>query len=121
MTSNFFWSSCLWLCSQYLSQCEKCPNTEIFLVRIFLHSVRTQENTDQKKILYWDTFNAVSFWLNRVHVSSQHCIVGIQMFMSLKLLIVLYLFLSSVAIFLFKFSCLRRSKYNFLAVDTATL
>ena len=26
----------------------KCPNTELFLVRIFLYSVRIQENTDQK-------------------------------------------------------------------------
>ena len=29
---------------------EKCPNTEFFLVLIFLYSVRTQENTDQKKL-----------------------------------------------------------------------
>ena len=27
---------------------EKCPNTELFLVRIFMYSVRIQENTDQK-------------------------------------------------------------------------
>ena len=27
---------------------EKCTNTESFLVRIFLHSVGIQENTDQK-------------------------------------------------------------------------
>ena len=27
---------------------EKCPNTELFLVRIFLYSDRIQENTDQK-------------------------------------------------------------------------
>ena len=27
---------------------EKYPNTELFLVRIFLYSVRKQENTDQK-------------------------------------------------------------------------
>ena len=27
---------------------EKCPNTAFILVRIFLYSVRTQENTDQK-------------------------------------------------------------------------
>ena len=27
---------------------EMCPNTELFLVRIFLYSVRIQENTDQK-------------------------------------------------------------------------
>ena len=27
---------------------EKCPSTELFLVRIFLYSVRIQENTDLK-------------------------------------------------------------------------
>ena len=27
---------------------EKFPNAELFLVRIFLYSVRMQENTDQK-------------------------------------------------------------------------
>ena len=27
---------------------EKCPNTELFLVRIFLYSVRIKENTDHK-------------------------------------------------------------------------
>ena len=29
---------------------EKCPNTEFFLVRIFLYSVRIKENTDQKNL-----------------------------------------------------------------------
>ena len=32
---------------------EMCPNTEFFLVRIFLYSVRIQENTDQKKRRIW--------------------------------------------------------------------
>ena len=27
---------------------KKCPNTELFLVRILLYSVRIQENTDEK-------------------------------------------------------------------------
>ena len=35
---------------------EKCPNTEFFLVRIFLYSVRIQENTDQKKLRIWTLF-----------------------------------------------------------------
>ena len=35
---------------------EKCPNTECFLVRIFLYSVRIQENTDQKKFRIWTLF-----------------------------------------------------------------
>ena len=30
------------------AQRENCPNTGLFLVRIFLYSVRIQENTDQK-------------------------------------------------------------------------
>ena len=32
---------------------EKYPNTEFFLVRIFLHSVQIQENTDQKNFRIW--------------------------------------------------------------------
>ena len=35
---------------------EKCPNTELFLVRIFLYSVPIQENTDQKQLLIWTLF-----------------------------------------------------------------
>ena len=35
---------------------EKCPNTEFFLVRIFLYSVRIQENTDHKKLRIWTLF-----------------------------------------------------------------
>ena len=37
----------------------KCPNTEFFLVRIFLYSVRVQENMGQNKTSYLDTFHAV--------------------------------------------------------------
>ena len=47
--------------STKLSLREKCPNTEFFLVRIFLYSVRVQENTDQKKNPYLDTFCVVFF------------------------------------------------------------
>ena len=35
---------------------EKSPNTDFFLVRIFLYSVRIQENTDQKKLHIWTLF-----------------------------------------------------------------
>ena len=35
---------------------ENCPNIEIFLVRIFLYSVRIQENTDHKKLHIWTLF-----------------------------------------------------------------
>ena len=45
---------------------EKCPNTDFFLVRI-------QENTDQKKTPYLDTFHAVYFKQpeGSLHPSSQ--------------------------------------------------
>ena len=35
---------------------EKCPNTQFFPVRIFLYSVRIQENMDQKKLRIWTVF-----------------------------------------------------------------
>ena len=35
---------------------EKCPNTEFFLVRIFLYSDWIQENRDQKKLRMWTLF-----------------------------------------------------------------
>ena len=38
------------------SHCMKCPNTELFLVRIFMYSVQIQENTDQKKLSIWTLF-----------------------------------------------------------------
>ena len=62
--------------TNYVSDCnllhEKCPNTDMFLVRVFLiwavygdllrkspYSVQIQENTDHKKTPYLDTFQAV--------------------------------------------------------------
>ena len=47
-------------CFRYLRY--TCPNTEFFLVRIFLYSVRIQENTDQKKLRIW-TLHAVFIYL----------------------------------------------------------
>ena len=38
------------------SLCQKCPNTEIFLVRVFLDSVWIHENTDKKKLHIWTLF-----------------------------------------------------------------
>ena len=35
---------------------ENCPNTENFLVRIFLYSVQIQENTNQEKLRIWTLF-----------------------------------------------------------------
>ena len=44
-----------------MNYCVKCPNTEFFLVRIFLYSVWIQENKEKKKTLYLDTFHALNF------------------------------------------------------------
>ena len=38
------------------SLCEKCPNTEFILVRIFPYSVRQRENTNQRKLRIWTLF-----------------------------------------------------------------
>ena len=40
--------ACSYECPSEESLREKCPETELFLVRIFLYSVRRQEHTDQK-------------------------------------------------------------------------
>ena len=40
---------------------EKCPNTEYFLVRILLYSVRIQENMNQKKLRIWTLFTQCPF------------------------------------------------------------
>ena len=44
---------------------EKCRNMEFFVVRIFLYSVRMQENTDQKKLLIWTLFTHHNFPKNK--------------------------------------------------------
>ena len=38
---------------------EKCPNTELFIFRIFLYLVRIQENTETEITPYLDNFHAV--------------------------------------------------------------
>ena len=40
---------------------EKCPNTEFFLVRIFLYSVWIQENTDQKNSVFGHFSNTIIY------------------------------------------------------------
>ena len=45
------------------SHCMKCPNTELFLVRIFMYSVQIQENTDQKKLRIWKFSAQYSFFV----------------------------------------------------------
>ena len=40
---------------------EKCPNTEFFLLRIFLYSVRIEEITDQKKLRIRTLFTQCKF------------------------------------------------------------
>ena len=41
-----------WFCKEYTPLREKCPNTELFLVCIFLYSMRIQETTDQKNSVF---------------------------------------------------------------------
>ena len=43
-------------CNATLTLHEKCPNMEFFLCRIFLYSVRIQENTDLRKLRIWKLF-----------------------------------------------------------------
>ena len=46
---------------------EKCPNTEFFLVRIFLYLDWIQENKDQKKLRIWILvmYHAMKVWNGR--------------------------------------------------------
>ena len=41
---------------------EECPNTELFLVRIFPYLGRIRKKTDQNKTRYSGTFHAVFGW-----------------------------------------------------------
>ena len=45
--------------SQQQTLCEKYPNAEFFLVRIFPYLDRIRENTEPEKTPYLDTFHAV--------------------------------------------------------------
>ena len=45
------------------SLCEKCPNMEFSLVRIFPYSVQMRKKYGQEKTRYMDTFHAVSVFL----------------------------------------------------------
>ena len=42
-------------------ECEKCPNTEFFLSRIFSYSVPMWENTDQKTLCFWTLFTQCKY------------------------------------------------------------
>ena len=68
--SIIWWLQCEFRCKRYFSDyyhvsamfsemctvCEKYPNTEFFLVHIFLYSVRIRVKTDKKKIRIWTLF-----------------------------------------------------------------
>ena len=47
---TFYWQLVYIFIDIWYSLREECPNTEFFLVRIFLYSVRIQKNTDQTKL-----------------------------------------------------------------------
>ena len=42
--------------------CEKCPNAEFCLFRVFPYLVRIRENTDHKKLRIWTLFTQWWFW-----------------------------------------------------------
>ena len=44
------------ICLVVFSLCEKCPNTEFLLFRIFPYSIQIRKNTDQKKLRIWTLF-----------------------------------------------------------------
>ena len=44
----------------------RCPNTEFFLVRIFLYSDWIQENTDQKQLRIWTLFTQCLHFTNKI-------------------------------------------------------
>ena len=58
-------------CSAALTLHEKCPNMEFFLFRIFLYSVRIQENTDLRKLRIWKLFTQcqVAISLAKLHIN----------------------------------------------------
>ena len=56
---------------------KKCPNTEFFLVCIFLYSVRIQKNTNQKKLRIWTLFTHLTptIWYHPntiIYISKKH-------------------------------------------------
>ena len=61
------------------NHCVKCPNTELFLVRIFLYSDRIQENTDQKWLRIWTLFtHYVSRFCSPLLYKPRHCKANLQ-------------------------------------------
>ena len=42
---------------------EKCPNTEVFMVLIFLYLVQIQENKDREKLRIWTLFTQ---WIKKL-------------------------------------------------------
>ena len=87
--------------------CEKCPNREIFLVRIFLYWVRIQENTDQKNIHLWTVFTQWATYLvvytsngmkskttknNKVSIYLAYLLLAILFIVAHKLLIIWFLY-----------------------------
>ena len=51
----------IWPFSRHQTWREKCPNTEFFLGRIFLYSVQTSGNMDQKNLRIWTLFTQWGF------------------------------------------------------------
>ena len=59
--------------AQFLSLCEKYPNTEFFVVRIFLYSVPIQENTDQKNSVFGHFSRCICVTIEMYGVKNGFC------------------------------------------------
>ena len=62
-----------WIIPTGWSTAWKVSKYEVFLVRVFLYSVRIQENTDQKKLRIWTLFTQWSFCLLSIFFMALIC------------------------------------------------
>ena len=55
-----------------------CPNTQFFLVHIFLYFDWIQENTDQNKLRIWTLFRGVYYKVVKVKLFLKHYLVAVR-------------------------------------------
>ena len=65
-----YWNHHLFLPEAWISQREKCPNTEFFLVRIFLHSDWIRRNTSMRIVYFCSSI--VTLELSAKHVEGRY-------------------------------------------------
>ena len=74
LRTPFFTEHIWWLLLNHLTLREKCPNTDLFLTRIFLYSDWTVENTDQKKLRIWAPFTQCTIHTPKIWRKYLKCI-----------------------------------------------